>query len=265
MGMCINNIKHQLISIDSRSRDAVHAANEYKVKFDRIRNVVSIKLVSAIIHNTLVDIDATNNTLDFDITYNTPDGAYVSGYSYTIIVPIGAYSGMELQAAMQSAINNVTALITVTFSERENRFSFAVDAPHELRLLGATGASLPVTMLPVIGFPLADISTLGTIVAPIPSQLRVCEDYLLVHLSTNNVELGNMSTSDGIVNAFAKITTDSFTDQFNLVQSVPRVYSTDSPLPNLMDIGVRIVRRDGSKYDNRHKPNSFTLDIAYLG
>lgn len=370
------NIKHQMVAIDSRSRDSRYADNDYMVSFERFTNVVSIKLVSAIIHNSLVDIDATNNTLDFEVTYNLPAAAQ-SVLKYSATIPHGSYTGTQLQVAMQSQINdqtnatdNVPAILNVWFSERDNRFSFTVrpmrltmlgdaetslltkigfskqrlsttqtltgdntddiqvvvnntnntidfevsdasgpavvynvtipdgtytlttlrtamqdaltlaapgtvtvsyaegrvsftlELSHQFRLLGATGTTLPVNLMPVLGFPLADTNKASALLAPVAT---VREDYVLLQLIADNVELNSMRTSDG-VNAFAKITTEAqlFTDQFNVVQSVGQTYPVTQPLSNLMNMNVRILRRDGSLHNKQHWPNSFTLDIAYL-
>jgi 3D (Asp-Asp-Asp) domain-containing protein len=245
------------ISIDSRSRDTWENDNDFQINIERLKNVISIEIITAEITNSLYDITAANNILDFRINATL----------YSATVAAGTYTGTELATAITSAMfaqyTGVFPLdtIVVTYNEKTNFMIFTVTT-HTMDLLAATGTDVATGMWPALGFAATDLTALAAGTAQsgdATTQLKTGENYLYIRLDN----LGSISSSDTDDDIFAKVALDDLST-FREVMCIPKTYSKYSPLPSLSSLKVSLLRRDTSLYVLRTNPWSFTLQIKYI-
>lgn len=245
----------KMICVDTRARDPTQSDNDFDIVIPRITNVVSISLQSAEVSNRLYDINTDNNVLDFHVNVAA---------SVAAIVPAGVYNGTELASALQIAIDAVSLLppgtIPVTFDSKTNRITFSVTGGNTLVLEAGTGSNLATSIYTAIGFDATDITGITTSqTGQNTVQLKEGEHYIYLNLAT----LGSMESTDYDTDIFAKLVTDDL-NKFKHFISVPKTYSVTSPLPSLSTLHVQFKRRDGSLYNLRNDPASFTLQVKYV-
>jgi hypothetical protein len=244
----------QMLCVSNHSKRTADADNNFRVDFPRFTKVTKIELMSVEIPNRLYDIDATSNAIDFTITSTT----------YAATVPAGIYNGTELAVAMNVAMDAlsvpgfVTGTVIVSFDKATNKFTFTVTG-ETLTIHAGTGATAATGIWAAIGFNATDVTTTTIAIAQNTSQLREGENF--VYLSLAN--LGSIESTDGETDVFAKVITDDLV-RFNSYVCTPKTYSIASPLPSLSTIHTRVVRRDGTLYNLRDTPMSYTLQITYV-
>jgi hypothetical protein len=239
------------LSVDSRSRTATDSDNDFTVDFARLKNIVRIQLETVEVPNTLYAIDGAGNVLDFEI----------DSVVFATTITAGTYNGTELaaliQAGMRAAATNGT--IVCTFDEKTNFFTFSITT-NTFDLLAATGTSIATGIWAAIGFDAVDFNLISTSVqGQNTAQIKTGENYLLLSLKG----YGSLMTTDMDDDVFAKLSMDDIATFRELI-SIPKTYSASSPLPYLSCFNVKLKRRDGTYYNLRNHPWSFTLSIEYL-
>lgn len=250
-------IHRTMVLFDSRHREAGDADNSFHASFERIPNVVGISLESAEIPNTLFEVTASNNQVDLVVNGNPYNG---------ITVPVATYNGTSLALALQTAIEAAivppepAGAVTVSFDEARNYLTITATGANTLSLLAATGVNVATGIWETLGFPATDVPAFnGSLEAPNTLQLRDTENY--VYLCFEG--LGTMFSLAGERDVFAKVVTDDL-NKFTNIHSVEKTYSFSSPLPHIRRIKVMVVRADGTRYNLRGFPMSFSLKITYL-
>jgi hypothetical protein len=229
------------VCIDSRSRTN-GTDNNFKTTFQRFSNVVNIKMVSAEVPNTLYAINANNNQLDIIVDAQPYNG---------IVVPVGSYNGTTLASTIQTVVRAAmiglhSNEVVVTFDISTNYLTFAVQNGSTLTLLAATGANIATGIWKAIGFSALDILTIvnGSQRAQATLQLREDDSYIFIRLR----DYGSMSSSDGEGDIFAKLVSDDV-NKFKQIYTIDKSYSYSSPLHNLNEFEVILVRRDRTLYN----------------
>lgn len=245
-----------VICVDNRSRVS-GSENRFKVDFPRLTNIVSIDVIGAEVPNTLFSVNATNNLLDIIINA-TPFDA--------IAVPIGMYNATTLAAALQSEIDTAVSppfpsgTVLVTADTRTNNMTFTITGGNTLDLLAASGISASNSIWATIGFNATDIT--GIAVNQIGQQtiqLKADENYIYLCIEG----MGSIFSTDDEHDIFCKLVTDDLT-KFKQVYSIAKTYSSRSPLPSMQSANIALKRRDGSLYQLRGSPMSFSLEIMYM-
>jgi hypothetical protein len=274
--------RKERIVIDSKDRDTdkngvplgSHGAFRYTLG-DNFRNVVSIKLVGAVIPNTDYNINDDNNQFVF----------YEDATPHLITLPVGDYEAATLEVEMAAAINAVaagtytvtvdvdasgatrdTGLLTLEHSSGPTPASFSLNFDEASFI--AAGGVYEDDSAPVLGFETGKIYTDTALSLTSPNKINLFGTrYVTLVLNSNNQQLGNVrSKNANIQEGFGMIYMDI---PFNNIKYLREgeegiVQYYERPIPSISLLDIQFLTCWGHPYNFRGHNVALTFEFTML-
>ena|SRR3989344_3803295 len=265
---------HMLV-VDSRSRHrgndtyAPVEPNDYTAYFTEFKDVIAVELVKADIPNSGYTLETTNNALRFIDNSTT----------YDITVPVGNYTSATLATALQSAMNDASAVTyTVSVDSTNNTFTIAGTAAFDLIFVDGTepgpGADTEKSQNlyrtnsigPTLGFRALDLESATTYTAQYTFNLRTNKYVILAIEGLERLECQRSA----VKGAFCTLMLQDDTSNFNLnanygdLDNDTYVKYFPEPLPRLNRMRIKFYDMNGNLYNFHGHDHILTFKVSTL-
>jgi hypothetical protein len=231
--------------------------NSFKARFPTIHQIKRIRLVSTEVPQTEYVISAENKNNMLDWSEETTPG------TYSVTIPDGNYTGTTLAekiAALMTASDS-SQTYAGTFNQDTAQISITEGGGAQWTLLISSGDNAASGIYYEAGFDsTTDVVSSAAGVVTSDAIVRLAGENF-IYLCINGI--GVLKTTDGVGSVFAKLlfAGDPGSIVFNTYVSQETYYA--QALQKLGELDISFRKRDGSLYDFKKVPVSFTLEIEH--
>lgn len=257
------------ITIDSNERDKTINSerkdysdpNDYVIdisKYNRFKNVITARIIEAMIPNSQYLINSNNKYIDF----------LVGGNEETAILTEGNYTAAGLASEIKTKLENSTSITTVTvlLSTTTKKTTIKASNPTDFILLFETGTNADCSPSYILGYEKKDIDITSS---GFESQFAYhLNNTRYVDIQIDEIpDLGNtLSIKNNTGKQILKripVDVDFGKEKFYLSNDGEKNYNYFSPI-ELSKLTIKIFNDDGKIYDSNRIDNYLIIELVML-